>query len=464
VKGNCIRIPVGQFFLIRRGRTCGAIKWTKPVLKGDGGYAYKWYYQPDGSGSFTNPAATSGKGKVFTDWRGTQLGPDKPEFFSEEGRDYLQCGGLCVKWALGNWLYFDDYMCAEIEIAVTGTSDISEINYLDSSLTWYGQRCRPPASEVEVWADTGVEVPAGKFFLVRRRGFCAAFRLTRICSRGTRGYEYEGFGRPDSSGRFTGPGSERATGEVFETWEADQGGPSGSTEDDDNAQFLTCGEMQVEWSSDGPPAWFPSWGNLIHFDAPAGDVEIAITGASDIAEVNCLDKSLTWHCVLDGNCLPTEVNDFAVRVPARCFILARNERDCVAFKLDRGWRHPHGYKYVWYWQTGGSAGFAYPGVESGDGEVFDLRDDYFSCYTEYRRLEDVSDAWRDNDDGIRYLICGPLTLKWSLGNWIYFDSPQGRVEIAVTDAIDIQEVNCLDAGLTWHRGKLNLPCENQQEI
>ena len=424
------------------------------MLKGKGGYAYEWYCQSDGSGSFTNPPATSGNGEVFSDWRRFTDGKGRVQtFISEEGRNYLSCGGLCVKWSLGNWLYFDDSTCAEVEIAVTDISNINEIDYLDSGLTWYGQRYQR-ASGVNVWG-TGVGVAVGKFFLVRRRNACAAFRFTGLCSRGTRGYEYEGFGQPDSSGAFTGPETRRTTGEVFETWKPDErGGPCWNSPDCDHVRFLTCGGMQVEWSG--------SFGNWILFDAPGGDVEIAATNASDIAEVNCLDSSLTWHYALDSNYLPVEVNDIAIRVPARCFILARNEQGCAAFKVaGRALRHERGYKYVWYWQTGESGGFARPGVESGSGEVFD---DYENYYEEHRRLDYAGDGWRDENDGTRYLNCGPLTLKWSLGNWIYFDSPQGRAEIAVTEVTNIEEVNCQDVGLTWHRGKSNLSSENREEV
>ncbi len=439
-KEDRIRIPVGQFFLIRRGRTCGAVKWTKPVRKGNGGYSYEWFYQSDGSGSFINPAATSGKGEVFTDLRGRRYWPDETELFSDEGRDYLQCGELCVKWALGNWLHFDDSGCAEVEIAVTGVSDINDVDCLDNALTWYGQRHEPAAKVLVLYE--GVEVPVGTFFLVRRGDACAAFRLTRLCSKGTRGYEYEGFGHPDGSGRFTGPGSERATGEVFETWKAEErGGSCWSGPDHDRAKFLTCGEMQVEWSSS----------DTISFDAPGGEIEIAITNTSDIAEVNCLESTLTWYHAPDSSSVPIKANSLAVCVPAQRFVLARNERGCAAFKLaDRLSEHAYGYEYVWYWQADGSGGFAHPGVESGKGEVFDDYEDY--C-RDCRRLGNAFGRRRDDDDGIRYLNCGPLTLKWSLDNWIYFELPQGRVEIAITEANNIEEVNCLDTGLTWHRSK-----------
>lgn len=137
---EAVQVPIGEFFLVRRGNACAAVKLLPPGGKQASGRHYVWFYQEDGSGIFTNAAARSGKGYVSENYE-TITDPGEPhrELLVLDGAaPNIQCGGIRLEWSSGDWVYFRDYygMFKDIEIALTTASSIEEVDYLSSHLEW----------------------------------------------------------------------------------------------------------------------------------------------------------------------------------------------------------------------------------------------------------------------------------------------------------------------------------------
>lgn len=126
-----VQVPLGKFFLIRHGDQYGAVKLTKPTETGDGGVAYTWYYREGGTGSFTDEMAASGEGEVFEKYR--RVAGSIVE--DDGGVLYIECGKLRVEWSLDNWIYLDTHG-DPMEIALTYTGNIADIDYLHPAIRW----------------------------------------------------------------------------------------------------------------------------------------------------------------------------------------------------------------------------------------------------------------------------------------------------------------------------------------
>jgi len=138
--------------------------------------------------------------------------------------------------------------------------------------------------------------------------------------------------------------------------------------------------------------------------------------------------------------------DTAVQVPVGKFFLIRSGKLRAAVKLtNKINKGDGGYEYVWYWQSDGSGIFTNSNAKSGKGEVFEKY---------YQRSKNKDGGGLVvNDGGVLYIYCNNITVKWSMSNWVYFHSPNGSVEIAVTNHSNIENINYLNNKLVWHRQK-----------
>ena len=132
---GAIEVPLGKFFLIRRGEEHAAVKLTATTWKGDGGVEYTWYYQSGGSGSFTDESATSGEGEAFEKYRRVKESADSTHLEDDGGVLHIVCDKLKVQWSQCTWIYFDTPR-GPAEIALTDKTDIENINYMDAALIW----------------------------------------------------------------------------------------------------------------------------------------------------------------------------------------------------------------------------------------------------------------------------------------------------------------------------------------
>lgn len=141
VGDNAVQVPVGKFFLVRMGTKHAAIKLTKPITKGDGGFEYVWYLREGGSGGFSNEKAAKGKGEVFEKYLRTPKGDGSFEVRDDGGRLEIECKSLSVVWSMSNWIYFASPR-GEVEIAVTNTSDIKAVDCSDKKLVWHSRKTK----------------------------------------------------------------------------------------------------------------------------------------------------------------------------------------------------------------------------------------------------------------------------------------------------------------------------------
>lgn len=132
------KVPLGKFFLVRHGDEHAAVMLTAAITNGDGGVAYVWSAQSDGSGSFTNATAKHGRGEAFEKYRRVHRddGDDGYDVENDGGVLHIRCGILRAEWSLSNWVYFDS-PAGPLEIAFTEETSIETINYLDPELTWH---------------------------------------------------------------------------------------------------------------------------------------------------------------------------------------------------------------------------------------------------------------------------------------------------------------------------------------
>lgn len=136
--------------------------------------------------------------------------------------------------------------------------------------------------------------------------------------------------------------------------------------------------------------------------------------------------------------------DTAIQAPMGTYFLIRRDGEYGAVKLTKTTsKGDGGVAYTWHYQPNESLGFTGESVVNGEGEVFE----------KYRRVKGTGDSWKVEDDGGElFIVCGELRVEWSQSNWIYFDTPQGPVEIALTGKADIEEIDYLDSGLIWKSG------------
>ena len=132
----------------------------------------------------------------------------------------------------------------------------------------------------------GVQVPIGKFFLIRDGNKYAAVKLTSEISKGDGGCEYVWYFQTDGSGVFTNNSAENGKARVFEKYRRVKKTDTGwEVKNDGGVLHIVCKSIKVEWSLS----------NWIYFDSPIGPVVIAVSDTDDINKINFLASTLIWH-------------------------------------------------------------------------------------------------------------------------------------------------------------------------
>ena len=143
--------PPGGSLLVQQGTAIRAVRFTRfhrasdrklagMVLSGAGRTSaeYNWYFQGDGSGDFTKPNATYGRGKL-RETPGFRVGRFAFKPFAEL---YVRCGPLVVRWRYPNALVFNlDALGSRGEnalaLAPTKAAHIRDVHLKKMRLTWY---------------------------------------------------------------------------------------------------------------------------------------------------------------------------------------------------------------------------------------------------------------------------------------------------------------------------------------
>jgi hypothetical protein len=121
IGNNAIGLPTGLILLVRHNGKYGAVQAIDQSSQNRGSFIrYAWWYQPDGSGSFTKGNVEFGFGET------------------SEGRPgvtpRLQIGPIQLEWSIGGegsgWVYFGPKVTPspDYELLVTNEVDISMVN------------------------------------------------------------------------------------------------------------------------------------------------------------------------------------------------------------------------------------------------------------------------------------------------------------------------------------------------
>jgi hypothetical protein len=138
-------------------------------------------------------------------------------------------------------------------------------------------------------------------------------------------------------------------------------------------------------------------------------------------------------------------DDGAIRTMVGHFFLLRRDKQFCAAKILRE-TPDNGAEYEWYFQGDGSGNFQKSNCKHGQGKVFE----------KYKR-ELINDKEQLTDIGsVLDIKCGPLSVEWSSGNFIYAHDLHLRVtniEIALTDWTSIDKVDVFPKTLKWVKYK-----------
>jgi hypothetical protein len=134
-----IRMPLGRILLVRKDRSCCAVKFTKfwtGKTEQDWFADYVSYYQGDGTGDLSKKTVEVKTGKLSSP-KPRGIGRLAFSFGNKE----VQCGPIRLFWFGHGWLNFyregkheGDY---GIELAPTKWTDVLKVNVFDPRLTWY---------------------------------------------------------------------------------------------------------------------------------------------------------------------------------------------------------------------------------------------------------------------------------------------------------------------------------------
>ncbi len=135
-------------------------------------------------------------------------------------------------------------------------------------------------------SSNAIEVPQGRFFIIKKGDNYAAVKLTERIVKGDGGYNYEWYWQNDKSGDFTNKNVIKGKGEVFEKYVRTRGENNSSTvRDAGGIYYIKCKNIKVQWSSS-------RW---IYLNSPTADIEIALTDKTKIEDIDYLNKDLKWN-------------------------------------------------------------------------------------------------------------------------------------------------------------------------
>ncbi len=189
VSTNAIGCPLDTFIVIRTDEGIGAIMFTERTLSSSGGprspdslpnarAKYKWFYRAGLSGRFTDPDTQSGEGEVFEEYapsdvrdsddlfvtrpgamdtrgEGASIDEDasrmgKRIMYVDAGNGLVHCGPIALEWSSPLYLYFLGSLFSTddgpfVELAVTNTGEIAEVDANDPTLIWCSRKPQPDA-------------------------------------------------------------------------------------------------------------------------------------------------------------------------------------------------------------------------------------------------------------------------------------------------------------------------------
>lgn len=154
-------------------------------------------------------------------------------------------------------------------------------------LIWfYGPNYLLPLPSEPVIKKNAIQMPVGKFFIVKRDKEYAAIRILRLTwdNRAI----YECYYQSDGSGNFNSQSVAYQKGEVYERYAKTPISPSEVLLKDKGGKLnIECGSFKIEWSAQ-------NWIYLEGYGIEQPFFEIAPTMIRDISRLDVMDKSLKW--------------------------------------------------------------------------------------------------------------------------------------------------------------------------
>lgn len=149
---------------------------------------------------------------------------------------------------------------------------------------------------------------------------------------------------------------------------------------------------------------------------------------------NEIKESLAYGFSKDGR---------VVRLPVGKILLIRQGNKYGAIKITKSEKDFS--EYEWYYQGDGTGDFTSKTAMHGTGKVFE----------KYREIEISPIEYQVVDIGSKLFIeFGIFSLEWNQGNWVYFpkeEDPKNQIEMTLTEAEDIQEIDITSPELEFHR-------------
>jgi len=140
--------PLGKFLLVRKGIEVCAVRFTAhnrerdakgqtPFSSGEESFSasYEWFYQGDGSQSFSKQNVKSGRGKVS---KGPLRGIGRLAF--ETSDSSVRCGPLRLGWMYPTRVTFYEggrLQRHDIELAPTNWESIDQVRVNEKRLQWF---------------------------------------------------------------------------------------------------------------------------------------------------------------------------------------------------------------------------------------------------------------------------------------------------------------------------------------
>jgi hypothetical protein len=151
---------------------------------------------------------------------------------------------------------------------------------------YYGANYLLPLPETPIIRKNAIQMPIGKFFLVREGNRYAAIRILRATW--SKGAVYECYSQGDDLGNFNSKSATHKKGKVCERYKESRISPSEvMLRDNGSRQNIECGQFSLEWSNQ-------NWVYLKGHGTDQPIFELATTAISNVTQLNVKDKNLQW--------------------------------------------------------------------------------------------------------------------------------------------------------------------------
>lgn len=100
-----------------------------------------------------------------------------------------------------------------------------------------------------------------------------------------------------------------------------------------------------------------------------------------------------------------------------------------------------GFNYLCFWKHKANKGWIKENIRKYEGQL----------YEEYNRINNDHGGYTIvGDTGKLFIQCNGFDIEWSADYWIYLNTPNGKIKIAITDKTELKNIDFDDINLIWH--------------